>query len=36
VNRAWVPHDHIIDINDTAKEDSVASNSEANKANTIY
>ena len=36
VNRAWVLRDYIININNTIGEDSAASNSKANKADTIY
>ena len=36
VNRAWVPRDRATDVNNTAGEDSMASNSKADEADTIY
>ena len=36
INRAWVPRDYITDVDNTIGEDSMASNSKADKADTIY
>jgi len=33
INRAWVPRDRVIDVNDTVGENFKASNNKANKAN---